>query len=213
MEHKSLRQQAYEAIREWLSTSRLPRGFVTSELQLCRMLDMSRTPVRSALQQLETEGFVTIAPKHGVLILDSSAQRVGDLLDVVASLALFAFERQKSADAGALTPFADAHCTKLQSLVGNTDDPRDIDAGAVCEWEFELLRHLIRLNRNAEMDHLFRITSERLYWPLNARRWSSPFYPETKAVLESLLRDLRAAKETFPQRLFAYVQLLKKTWT
>ncbi|MDG0809910.1 GntR family transcriptional regulator [Cohnella rhizosphaerae] len=86
----TLRQQAYARILEMIETGECPMGSVTSEVQLGRRLDMSRTPVRAALQQLELEGYVRIASKHGVLILDSSSQRVGDLLELIAAMALFA---------------------------------------------------------------------------------------------------------------------------
>jgi DNA-binding GntR family transcriptional regulator len=50
---------------------------------------MSRTSIRSVLQRLELEGFLRIIPKQGILILDQSAQKTGELIDILASVLLF----------------------------------------------------------------------------------------------------------------------------
>lgn len=213
MQTKSLRQQAYETIREWIAVNRLPKGSVTSELQLCGMLNMSRTPIRAALQQLETDGFLRIVPKHGILILDSSARRVGDLLDIVASLALFAFEHQRQGEPDFLPAFSDSRLSELRTLLAASDDRNEAGADALGRFELDMLHRLVSRCHNAEMERLFRNTTERLFWRLNMRRWNAPFRAETSSLLEGLLVSMRHSSDEFRLRLFAYMQQLKRTWT
>ncbi|PYI54312.1 GntR family transcriptional regulator [Paenibacillus flagellatus] len=213
MQTRSLRQQAYETIREWIAANRLPKGSVTSELQLCAMLNMSRTPIRAALQQLETDGFLRIAPKHGILILDSSAQRVGDLLDIVASLALYAFEQQRHSRPDGLPAFADSRLSELRALFAHSEERGDDNADALCRFELDMLHRLVSQCHNAEMERLLRTTSERLFWTLNVRRWNAPYRPETSSLLAGLLASMKESPDGFRLRLFAYVRQLKRTWT
>ena len=64
----SLRQEAYERLRDAILRLELKPGRVTSDSELSRMLGMSRTPVREALTLLEGDLLVTRIPHQGVLI-------------------------------------------------------------------------------------------------------------------------------------------------
>ena len=55
---------AYERLRERIVSLRLAPGALLAELDLCRRLGVSRTPVRAALQRLQQEGLVA-ATKAG----------------------------------------------------------------------------------------------------------------------------------------------------
>lgn len=52
---------AYQRLREQIVTLRLAPGAPLAELDLCRRLGVSRTPVRAALQRLQQEGLVVSA--------------------------------------------------------------------------------------------------------------------------------------------------------
>src|SRR6185437_11004753 len=60
-----LKERAYEEIRRLIVSGRLAAGTFLTERQLAAQLGMSKTPVRSALERLETEGFVRISPQQG----------------------------------------------------------------------------------------------------------------------------------------------------
>lgn len=70
----SLRQQAYEYIQQQIVDGSLAGGMVVSEQQLAKELGISRTPVREAIGQLQTEGLLEQLPKRGTLVrrLDQS---------------------------------------------------------------------------------------------------------------------------------------------
>ena len=63
-----LRTQVYEYLRNELKAEALTPGMFISMNQLMKNLGISRTPLRDALLQLQTEGFVTFLPQRGIRI-------------------------------------------------------------------------------------------------------------------------------------------------
>jgi DNA-binding GntR family transcriptional regulator len=77
---RTLREVAYERIKDALQHAGLEPGQPLSELQLSKLLGISRTPVREALQQLTQEGLVQVIPGRAVTV---AARSLRDVLDVV----------------------------------------------------------------------------------------------------------------------------------
>lgn len=77
---RTLREVAYERIKDAIQNGGLEPGEPLSELQLSKLLGISRTPVREALQQLAQEGLVQVIPGRAVTVASRS---VKDVLDVV----------------------------------------------------------------------------------------------------------------------------------
>lgn len=64
----SLKQQAYQTIRtKILNCEYAPNSYLNEE-QLCKELNVSRTPIRDALSRLEQENLIKILPKKGVVV-------------------------------------------------------------------------------------------------------------------------------------------------
>ncbi len=66
----TLSEQAYARIEEMIVTLELEPGASFSEGDLCRKLDIGRTPVREALQRLATERLVAALPRRGMIVTD-----------------------------------------------------------------------------------------------------------------------------------------------
>lgn len=75
---KKKKDQAYEEIRKLVLQRRSCDRFVISENSLAAELHMSRTPIREALQRLQTEGFIEIHPNRGVVIPEVSVVEVNE---------------------------------------------------------------------------------------------------------------------------------------
>lgn len=210
MAQRSLRDQAYHSIYAQIVAGTLAQGTVTSEVQLSSQLDMSRTPIRAALQRLETEGFVRIIPKHGVLVLDASARRTGDLLEMIAAMLLFAVIGARRLDPESLSVLSKELGAELQARL----DANSVGDGPVslCSFELSAIRSIIALGHNQEMDDTLTRTAARLLWPTASRRWAAPHRVEMSAVMRSLLNGLPDPIETFQTALHRYLHLLKKTW-
>ena len=75
-EPRLLREVAYERLRDAITYGELLPGTPLSDSQLSKELEISRTPVREALQQLEREGLVQIIPGRAVTVASPSMQEV-----------------------------------------------------------------------------------------------------------------------------------------
>lgn len=224
---RPLQQVAYDTIHGWIRKALLAKGTVTSETALSERLHMSRTPVRAALQRLELEGYVRIVPKHGIVILDASAQRVGDLLDSIGALLLYSLAIVRS-DPFAATDWP-GDCRAMRRQLAELD-ARGAAADELAAAEYALLERVIAQSRNGEFAAAFAHAAGRLAWPTNMRRWDAPFRGETLLRLDALLaaagressgaageQSVAAPPDAAPapdpgQAVLAYVQLLKRTW-
>jgi DNA-binding GntR family transcriptional regulator len=77
---RTRREVAYERIKDGLQNAGLEPGEALSEVRLSKVLGISRTPVREALQQLAQEGMVQVIPGRAVTVASRSLK---DVLDVV----------------------------------------------------------------------------------------------------------------------------------
>jgi len=79
MSKKSLLKDiAYEKIKEKILTE---DDQYTSENSLVNQLEMSRTPIREALQRLMHEGYIKIMPNQGIAITDLSVKELNDITE------------------------------------------------------------------------------------------------------------------------------------
>lgn len=72
------KDRAYAAIRTRVLQRSPSDSFVISENSLAVELNMSRTPIREALQRLQMEGFIEIHPQRGIVIPEVSVIEVNE---------------------------------------------------------------------------------------------------------------------------------------
>lgn len=77
----SLADRAYEEIKKRIFDFELMPGDRLSESELAQQIDVSRTPLRQALQRLQHEGFVEAIPKVGWLIPPLDFEKFDELYD------------------------------------------------------------------------------------------------------------------------------------
>lgn len=81
-----LRQQVLDGLRQAIVSGQLPPGQRLTERQLTEMMGVSRTVVREALRQLESEGLVAIIPNKGPVVRELSLAEARDLYAIRAAL-------------------------------------------------------------------------------------------------------------------------------
>lgn len=84
-----LKDVAYEKIKEKILDEEYVAGEVLSERTLIEDLKMSKTPIKSALTRLESEGFLKVSSKQGIFILDLSFEKINDMYDLRIALETF----------------------------------------------------------------------------------------------------------------------------
>ncbi|MGW5232952.1 GntR family transcriptional regulator [Streptomyces nodosus] len=100
---KSLRDKVYEALRERIIEGGLEPGRRVVERNLAAEFEVSRIPVREAMQRLETEGFLTTQPRRGTIVSRVGVEDTAHFFDVRENLeALAADLAARHADAAGL---------------------------------------------------------------------------------------------------------------
>lgn len=83
---RSLREQVYEYLRDAINRGELHAGSFLDQNQLSASLGISKTPLRDALIQLESEGFVSILPRRGVVVNELTLDDIRHLYEIIGAL-------------------------------------------------------------------------------------------------------------------------------
>ena len=80
--HLTLRERIVSSIRNAIINGQLRPGARIAEPELAEKFGISRTPIREAFRQLETEGFISVIPRKGAIVASFSAQDVSNFYDL-----------------------------------------------------------------------------------------------------------------------------------
>lgn len=89
---KSLTELVTENIRDRIISGELELGCQLSEARIAKDLDVSRTPVREAINRLEMEGLLTIEPQRGSFVFNLEDDELASLCDARVCLETKALE-------------------------------------------------------------------------------------------------------------------------
>ncbi len=79
MDKTPLKDIAYQSLRNEILSGKIPGGAHITESSIANRLNMSRTPVREALQRLTQEKLITALPRAGYIIEDMSNEDIQDI--------------------------------------------------------------------------------------------------------------------------------------
>ena len=141
-------------LQEEIETGKLGPGAVLDERALAARFDVSRTPVREALQQLAARDLVRVAPRHGVTVARLSIAKVRAMLEFTAEAEAVAArlaarrvddELRQALDAALARCEAAIHQGAAEYAIGNTVFHEAIYAGCRNEYLAEQIRAVRRL--------------------------------------------------------------------
>src|SRR6516225_1215606 len=92
MSSKSLIDIAYTKIRQKIILGDFMLGTLLSENELANELNMSRTPIRTAISHLESEGFVVSLKNRGILVKEISVKEILDMIEVMITYQIQAID-------------------------------------------------------------------------------------------------------------------------
>ncbi len=84
--HLTLREKILETIRDAISNGTLKPGEKVVEPELAERFGISRTPIREAFRQLESEGFLTVIPRKGAVVVSFSSRQVEEFYAIKSIL-------------------------------------------------------------------------------------------------------------------------------
>jgi DNA-binding GntR family transcriptional regulator len=188
---KSLREAVHTYFCEQMKQGRLSAGNYINQSEICQELNISKAPLRDALIQLETEGFVTILPRKGVLINAMTLQDVKEAYDLLAAL-------ESSAVLAAFDRIDSTHIKKMETI--NSQLLKTLENGQFDQYyQLNTAFHQIFLEL-AENLLLMKITSpimQRLYnFPLRTYvvEWEKINLSEHTRLIDSIQKgNFRAA--------------------
>lgn len=86
IKHKSLVEQIVQGLEKKILEGALKPGERIIEATLCKMLGVSRSPVREAFRILESKGFVKSEPRKGISVAEITPQETEDIYLIRANL-------------------------------------------------------------------------------------------------------------------------------
>lgn len=127
MPTKLFHKNIYHNLREMILNFELYPGSRITEGEIAERFGVSRTPVRSAIQRLEAEGYLTVKPKQGCFVRPLDIDELSDYYEVRIALEMLALEL-------ACTYMSDADIKKLidawdpEVQKGRTDNSEKMQA-------------------------------------------------------------------------------------
>lgn len=127
----TLKEKAYATLREKIVQGELAPGSVLTERTLVELLDMSRTPIRAALERLDADGLAKYTPNKGLIVSEISLQRAVEVYDARMALEGFLVYRLASYDwpEADRRPFLD-NLAEQRDAAATRDDKRFTSADA-----------------------------------------------------------------------------------
>lgn len=89
---KSAKENAYSQLEQWIIDGTLQPGEKLTDIELAQALNLSRTPIREALQLLEMVGFVKMYPGKATTVTEIFKEDINNLLPPLAVLQALAGE-------------------------------------------------------------------------------------------------------------------------
>jgi DNA-binding GntR family transcriptional regulator len=82
MDRDTSTQRAYDIIKQKILRCEYKPGQLISEKEIVEELNISRTPIREALNKLNGEGLLNIIPKKGIQISDLSIKKLKEIFEI-----------------------------------------------------------------------------------------------------------------------------------
>lgn len=107
--HQTLRERILETIRDAIMTGVLKPGERVAEPELAERFGISRTPIREAFRQLESEGYLTVIPRKGAVVVSFTERDVEEFCAIKSILEGYAARK-------ACERMTDREIEKLQAI-------------------------------------------------------------------------------------------------
>jgi DNA-binding GntR family transcriptional regulator len=157
---RSLRELVYEFLRAEMAKGGLQPGAFLDLNELADRLGVSRTPLREALLNLESQGFVTVLPRRGFQLNELTLDDIRHFYDIIGAL-----EAATLRTVGfSLGPADFARMRALDAEMAQAVAARDFDR----YYDANLAFHDVYLKRsdNARLVAQVHLLKRRLYdWP------------------------------------------------
>ena len=200
---KSLKEKAYDKLKELISTGALEPGALHNEKRLAEALGVSRTPVREALLELSREGMVTFVPGKGVEICKFTAQQVREVFEIRRIIEGYIIKKIASRLTDADIKEIDRNINKQEKMLPKTERQ------AFIEYDKQFHLYLASKIRNQQIESILDNLRDQMHlMGIRAIEDES----RMKQVIEEHRAVFTGLKERNPQKAFnALINHLENT--
>jgi len=146
--HRTLRERIVDSLKEAIVRGRLRPGERVAEPEVARRFGISRTPVREAFRQLESEGFLTFTPRKGAVVTPITAKDVREFYAVKGLLEGYAARLA----CPRMTPRDLERLKELNAQMAQAAQAEDVKGFFELDNQFHQVFH--RVSGNSKLMHL-----------------------------------------------------------
>ena len=185
----SLVDVSKDYIRERITSGEFPPGFRLKERDLSAQLGISRIPIREAVRELSTEGFVTLMPRRGAQVRELAPQDLDDIFEV--RMALEVTECVLAAQRG-----TDVEMVRMRECVAMANEAMargDREAVHVLHDEFHDV--LVVMGHNPVLAQVLEPLRNRIQWLVRQNKDVEDICREHELLAEAIaLRDVERTR-------------------
>ena len=149
---KSKADEAYNIIKEMIVNLQLQPSADISEEKLIQELNISRTPIREALQKLAKDGFVIVYPRKGTIVADIT-------LDLINSIYEIRILNEPHMSRIACMKIHDEWIQRMKAGFLSFGE-QDVDIAGYIRLDYELHTELTRHTNNIFLKNLFKVVND-----------------------------------------------------
>jgi DNA-binding GntR family transcriptional regulator len=192
----NLTELAYQSVKRHLFDGKLAEGSKLTEEWLSTQLGISKSPVREALNRLETEGLISIESRRGAYARKFSLKEVKDLYELrevleVHAVGIVEITPELLADLAASVAHTEQHLTEHNVMGHVEEDVRFHNLIAAATGNEELRRTLENIHQKSLI-----CRSKTYYLSSGTATWS-----HTKILRGLEDRDPAAAREAMREHI------------
>lgn len=202
LNYRSLKDLVYDYISDQITSGKLKPNESINEAAICKDLEISRTPVREALMQLSSEGYINHVPRRGFFTRELTLEKVRNIYEILGSLealaAIRAMERPEYFDLNGLRRLA----KEMEQVI----KARQYDPYYQLQYQFhdafiqacgneDLIRMIVSLKKILMSHEYLRrasdIENQAVFDKMNEEHWHivTLFEAGDKEALRAFLRD------------------------
>ncbi|WP_141432549.1 GntR family transcriptional regulator [Bacillus sp. 03113] len=194
-----LKDQAYRLIKEKMIKG---EEEYTSENNLVHELNMSRTPIREALNRLQHEGFLKILPNRGIVFTEISLEERNELIDMRIAIETYSLWQ-------AANRIEDKHIEDLYGIIEMQEKAYLAgDFGELVEKDALFHYYLLEIVGNSQFLKMYSQARERQFtvragkWLKNKPDVLEHFIEEHRIILNALVqKDIPSAVQYLTEHL------------
>jgi DNA-binding GntR family transcriptional regulator len=221
MHENSLRERAFRHIQGKILSGELAGGHRLSEQSLAEELGISRTPVRSAIHELESAGLLEQVPRYGTIVRKADRRDLEELFDLREALESFATEVAAVSITSEDVETLEALCDQMYRLLSDAQQSNQTLAeGSVLDRfvDADMEFHLIILRATGNRRLMKSVADSRMLsqWGHHARQKQrfeamSEAWEGHRRIIDALyVRDPERSRRAMAQHIrFSKEQALK----